>query len=203
MVGASRFVGYDFFETMEAEQLTLYTVEDYLEAEKVSEVKHEYLGGIVHAMSGASRRHNRISGAIYARLASQLASGPCEIYVEGVKVHIRSAVSEFFYYPDVMVGCDPDDGHEFYLENPCVIFEVASASTENTDRREKLIAYQSIASLQHYVIVAQDTMRVEWLRRSGNGWDLQTLTRPEERLEFPGQGAGLNLADIYEGLSFD
>jgi Uma2 family endonuclease len=119
-----------------------------------------------------------------------------------VKLHIKTSLSEFFYYPDVMVGCDPADSNDYFLEKPSILFEVLSPSTESIDRREKLLAYQTIPSLGHYVIVAQEERRVEWLQREGNSWKVAVLTRPEDRLEFPAEGAALSLAEIYEGIDF-
>lgn len=187
---------------MEAEKFTLYSIDEYLEMEEKSEVRHEYLGGTFHAMSGASRRHNRIALNIASFLRGRFAGGPCEVYIEGVKVRIRTQVSDFFYYPDVVVGCDPADSHEFYLENPAILFEVTSPGTESTDRREKWLAYQTLESLQHYLIVSQEKPRIEWLRRSGDGWEVLTLTRPEDRLDFPELVAELTLAEVYEGIEF-
>jgi len=46
--------------TAEAAHHQLVSVEDYLAGELTSEIKHEYLGGIVYAMAGASNRHEVI-----------------------------------------------------------------------------------------------------------------------------------------------
>jgi|APTNR8051073442_1049403.scaffolds.fasta_scaffold61553_1 Uma2 family endonuclease len=187
---------------MGAEKLQFHTVDDYLESELVSEIRHEYLGGAIHAMSGASRKHNEVALGIHALLRTKLKGGGCSVYAEAVKLHIKTSLAEYFYYPDVMVGCDPADNHEYYLESPSILFEVLSPSTESIDRREKLLAYQTIPSLEHYVIVAQEERRVEWLQREGNSWNVFVLTEPEERLEFPGQKTSLTLSEIYEGIEF-
>lgn len=186
-----------------AEQLQFVSVEEYLRAEVAREMKHEYLGGIVHAMADANRRHNEIISSILALLRPQLKGGPCKAYTEAVKLHIKTSLAEYFYYPDVMVGCDPADDHEYYLESPSILFEVLSPSTESIDRREKLLAYQTIPSLEHYVIVAQDERRVEWLQRDGNSWKVSVLTETSDRIDFPAQNASITLAEIYEGIAFD
>lgn len=185
-----------------AEQLQIITVEEYLRDEAARETRHEYLVGTVHAMAGASRQHNRIVRRIESHLNEQFGKGPCEAWNSDVKLHIKTSLAEYFYYPDVMVGCDLADDHEYYLENPSILFEVLSPSTESIDRREKLLAYQTIPSLEHYVIVAQEERRVEWLQREGNSWKVAVLTQPEDRIEFPGQKASLTLAEIYEGIEF-
>jgi Uma2 family endonuclease len=56
------------------------SVEDYLEGKKISEVRHEYLDGEVYAVSGASKRHNRISINLLARLLNHLKGSDCEIF---------------------------------------------------------------------------------------------------------------------------
>ncbi|RFC47250.1 MAG: Endonuclease, Uma2 family (restriction endonuclease fold) [Verrucomicrobia bacterium] len=185
-----------------AEQPKLFSVEEYLRDEEMRGSRHEYLGGTIHAMAGGNRRHNEIISSIFALLRPQLREGTCKAYIETVKLHIKTSLSEFFYYPDVMVGCDPADSHDYFLEKPSILFEVLSPSTESIDRREKLLAYQTIPSLGHYVIVAQEERRIEWLQREGNSWKVSALTQPEDRLEFPAQGASLTLAEIYEGIAF-
>lgn len=191
------------FGIMEAEKDTLFTVEEYLEAEQGSEVRHEYLYGTIHAMAGGSKRHNAICGQIYRLLATRLGRGPCRAFIADVKVLVRTRLGEIFYYPDVMVGCDPTDRHEFYLERPSILFEVTSPSTEQTDRREKLTAYQSLASLEHYVIVSQDQRSAEWFRRAEDGWERILLADPGDALRFDGPGVELTLGEIYEGIDFE
>lgn len=112
-------------------------------------------------------------------------------------------MSDFFYYPDVVIGCDPSDTHEQYLEKPSIIFEVTSPGTESTDRREKLLAYQTLESLNHYLIVSQDQMRVEWLRRAGDHWEVLKLTKKGDCIDFVEPEARLSLEEIYEGIVFD
>lgn len=188
---------------MEAEKYTLIAVEDYLDAEQRSEVRHEYLYGTIHAMAGGSKRHNAICLAIASAMQRRMGKGPCRTFIADVKLRVRTRLGEIFYYPDVMVGCDPTDRHDFYLERPSLLFEVTSPSTELTDRREKLTAYQSLASLGHYVIVSQETRSVEWFRRVEDGWERLFLKNPEDRLEFGEIGVGISVAEIYEGIDFD
>ncbi len=187
---------------MEAEKYTLITVEDYLEAEQRSEIRHEYLYGTIHAMAGGSRRHNQICLTIASVLQRKIGKGPCQTYMNDVKVRVRTRLGEIFYYPDVMVGCDPTDRNEFYLERPSILFEVTSPSTELTDRREKMTAYQSLASLDHYVIVSQEVRAVEWFRRVEDGWERVVLEEADDRLEFGPIGVAMSLGEIYEGVDF-
>jgi Uma2 family endonuclease len=92
------------------------------------------------------------------------------------------AGQEIFYYPDLVLSCDPNDRATYFRERPCLIVEVLSEATERIDRREKLLAYQTIPSLREYLLVAQDQMRVETYRR-GNDWRPEVITEGAVSLE--------------------
>ncbi|MGI8556069.1 MAG: Uma2 family endonuclease, partial [Pyrinomonadaceae bacterium] len=79
---------------------TKVSVEDYLEGEKISPVKHEYVEGEVFAMAGASDRHNLIAGDIFASLLVHLRNSDCQPFFGDIKVRVTSKV---YYYPDVLV----------------------------------------------------------------------------------------------------
>jgi Uma2 family endonuclease len=98
------------------------SVEEYLEGELHSQVRHEYVEGHVCAMAGASDDHNRIAGNIFSFLHSALRGKPCEPFINDMKVKIQLASA--FYYPDVLVACDPTDKEQYYRERPVVIVEV-------------------------------------------------------------------------------
>ncbi len=116
------------------------TVEEYLAGEQDGEVRHEYVAGHVYAMTGASARHALIVGAVFAVLLPRVRELGCQLFTNDMKVHIRSGGDEFFYYPDLLLSCDPDGRAEYYREKPCLLVEVLSEATERIDRREKLYA---------------------------------------------------------------
>ena len=148
-------------------QPELVSIADYLEAERYSPVKHEYVDGHVYAMTGTSKVHNLIVGNLAGILRNHLWGGPCQVYTSDIKVQAGTR----FYYPDVVVTCLPSD--DPYVEtNPLLIIEVLSDSTERIDREEKRLAYQSIATLQEYVLVSQDRRKIQLYRRAGekDGW---------------------------------
>jgi Uma2 family endonuclease len=141
-----------------AEPYRLLTPEEYLATEPTSDIRHEYVGGYVYAMAGATRRHNRIARNI-TRLLEDAARGTgCQVYMSDV--HLR-ANEDVYYYPDIIVSCDPGDNDERVVTRPCLIVEILSPSTELTDRREKLLIYRRIQSLRGYVIVSQNERGLE------------------------------------------
>ncbi len=166
------------------------SIEEYLEGEKLSPVKHEYVHGRVFALAGASDAHNRVAGNIFAQLWDAAARKGCRIYMSDMKVR---ALGSRFYYPDVMVVCDETDVDPYIKEKPCLIIEILFRSTASTDRREKVDAYLSLPTLQSYILVDSQMKRVEAFTRTPEGWR-------EDRW----QGAGeVPFACLETSLSFD
>lgn len=160
----------------------LISVDDYLSGELISEVRHEYVGGEVYAMAGASHVHNLISGNLFAALHQHLEGSPCVPYVSDMKVKVKSAREELYYYPDVMVACDPSDNARLWREKPVLIVEVSSPETSRIDAREKNWAYQTIPSLEVYVMISQNDCSVTLYRRA-TGWMPEVITDPAGALE--------------------
>lgn len=173
------------------------SVDDYLGLEEAAELRHEYVSGRVFAMGGGSRDHNRISGNLFAALHAHLRGGPCEAFMADMKVRIEAASDDAFYYPDVVVACDPTDRDRFFITKPSVVVEVLSPGTERIDRREKFFAYRQLASLDAYVLIAQHAPRVEIYRRS-SGWQLECV-EGEGALDLPSLKFSVPLADLYAG----
>jgi len=178
-------------------QILYYTPEQYLEDELQRTYRCEYIDGQIFAMAGASRAHNIISSNFNTLLNNHLARSPCQVFVSDMKVHIKHKKGEYFYYPDIMVGCEPKDNHKYYLEQPLLIIEVLSESTEKIDRREKLLAYQTISSLKEYVIVSQDEILVEIYRRDDQNQWWKTDFIGEEIVELKSVDLSLQMSQIY------
>lgn len=175
---------------------------EYLEGEKYAPERHEYVDGAVYAMAGATRRHNDIAVNLTSLLRPLTRGTPCKVNSSDVKV--RAAGHKTYYYPDVIVGCEADDNNEYYLEKPCLIIEVTSKSTEWKDRHEKVMAYQTLDTLQAYLVVAQDKPHVTMFYReqdSGNWW-VKAYEGMETTLPIPCPELEMTLADVYEGVDF-
>jgi Uma2 family endonuclease len=173
----------------------LVSVEEYLEGEKHSQVKHEYVRGRVYAMVGASKAHNRIALNIGYALDRHLRGGPCNVFVSDIKVHI----GEIFYYPDVSVTCSPLDTDPFISTEPSLIVEVLSPTTEAVDRLDKRLAYQSLPSLREYALVSQDRREVQIYRRREQSWDLEVF-QDQDTVRFESIDFELPLAEVYRDV---
>jgi Uma2 family endonuclease len=176
---------------------TYISVADYLAGERDSAVRHEYVQGEVYAMAGASDRHNRIALNIASRLNAHVGSGPCEAFMSDMKIKVAP---EVFYYPDVVVTCDPAGGNAYFRTEPRLIVEVISPSTERIDRHEKMAAYKDVPSLQEYVLVMQDEMRVEIYSRKDTEWEASIFTGAEEQLQFASVALAMSVAEIYRNV---
>ena len=170
---------------------TFITEEDYLNGELMSEIKHEYIDGDIFAMAGASKNHQRISVNVTRQLGNLLENTPCEPFSSDLKVKVGSK----YFYPDVMVVCNDDENNEYYTESPTIIVEVLSRSTRRIDETIKKMAYQTIPSLQEYVLIEQDVVDVEVCKRS-EGWVSKHYFMGDE-LTFESLNLMLSVEDLY------
>ncbi|MDP2180441.1 Uma2 family endonuclease [Methylicorpusculum sp.] len=165
--------------------------QEYLDGEKLSEIKHEYIDGDVYAMAGASKNHERIAGNVFGELRSFLKGKPCEPFASDVKIKAGSR----FFYPDVMVVCDDATPNEYYTESPVIIVEVVSKSTRRIDETVKRTTYQTIPSLKELVLIEQDFVDVEVCRKS-EGWISNHYFMGDE-VTFESLGLTLAVEEIY------
>ena len=171
---------------------------DYLEGERASQIRHEYVSGEVFATAGASERKNRIAGNIFFPLRSATRGKTCRAFMADMKPRLTSGTP--YYYPDAMLVCDPADDHPIYKQSPCFIAEVLSPATASIDVREKLAAYRGLASLRYYPLVDSERLWAKMFFRDEHGaWFEQELS-PEDRVDVVCGDArlALSLDDFYE-----
>jgi Uma2 family endonuclease len=174
--------------------------EEYLEGEKRSEIKHEYIDGEVYAMAGASDAHVTICVNLTTVLQNNLRGSGCRLYLSDMKAQIQG--KSRYYYPDVMVTCDARDrDSEYSKSHSCLIIEILSDSTEAKDRGIKFQDYRRSPSLQEYVLVSQDTMNIDVFRRNDKGHgELHSFVEGEE-VEFTTVNFKCDIATIYENVT--
>ncbi|TAK90072.1 MAG: Uma2 family endonuclease [Verrucomicrobia bacterium] len=177
----------------------LVNVADYLAAEEASQVRHEYLGGLVYAMAGETLDHNQIAQNLLFQIRLKVKGGPCRVFISDVRVNFHLRTDEYYYYPDIVVTCDKRDTHKRFIRFPKLIIEVLSESTERVDKREKFFAYTSIPSLEEYVLVAQATKEVTVFRATNN-WKGEVISGPKAKLKLASLNLSLPFSAIYEGI---
>lgn len=172
---------------------------DYLEGEKISPIRHEYIRGDVYAMVGGSDAHDIISGNLIALFKNHLRGQGCRVYTGNMKIHIETA--DVYYYPDVMVSCDPRDRNNGYFKQyPCLIIEVLSPSTEAFNRGDKFADYRQIETLQEYVLISQNKINIECFRRNQERrWELFTYQN-DQTLKLESINFSCPVSAIYEDV---
>jgi Uma2 family endonuclease len=183
------------------EYLPVLTGEQYLEIERFSEIRHEYLDGLVYAMAGESPDHSRICFNLAVIVGRQLQGKPCEGFSPNMKV--RTGIGGLYAYPDLMIVCGEAVFHDEQgdvLLNPTVIFEVLSPSTEKYDRGEKFRRYSTqIESLQDYVMVSQDQLGIEHHHRQTDGaWTETEVHGLDGVLILSSIDCRIPLAEVYQ-----
>jgi Uma2 family endonuclease len=175
---------------------------EYLEWERKQTAKHEYHLGEVFAMAGGSPRHNFLSNAVGAELRAAVRGKHCHVLSPDQRISAKQG--ERYVYADAVVACGGvrlEPGTSDILANPSVIVEVLSPSTEAYDRGDKWEAYQRLASVTDYLLVAQTSVRVEHYRREADGsWRYRVLEAGDAITL--ANGAGVPVDAIYEG-AFD
>lgn len=174
------------------------TYDEYRRHAEASEFRHEYVGGVVYAMSGGTSAHGAIALNIGARLWALVRGTGCRAYSS--TYHVRTPGGNE-YSPDAFVACGPRHDDAGFSETPCVVVEVLSPGTARVDLNEKRTAYQEIATLGAYLVVEAEWRAVyrHWRGEDG-AWRHETFAG-DGAVPLPCPAGGvLTLADVYEGM---
>ena len=164
---------------------------DYLATEQTSERRHEFIDGVIVAMAGGFDEHNALTNKLAGRCRS---GSPDQRFWIDARGRGR--------YADGSIICGPPAHPPFddrATTNPVIVVEVLSPSTESDDDGDKRLDFQSLASLEAYVLVAQDERRVKVYRRAKTGWS-ESIHRTGETFELPHLTSAIAVAEIYDGI---
>ena len=179
------------------------TIEEFLAVESSSEQKHELYDGRVWAMSGAGEPHRSITPVLHRICGNALRGSHCRYFDQDTKVVIEEKNCSF--YPDGGIACPPNlvDRTAGGIDNPRVLFEVLSPSTEAKDRGQKFEFYTSLPSLQDYVLINTRHPRVEvFSRQADETWVLAIYLKGSVA-SIPSVGLDIPLDELYEDAVFD
>ena len=185
-------------------QYNYLSQQEYLEAERNAEQKHELMNGKIITMSGASLKHNKIVANLIGTIHPFLNGKPCDVFPSDLRVGVISINS--FTYPDVTIVCDKpellDDNFDTLL-NPAVIIEVLSPSTESYDRGNKFFTYQQILSLKEYILVSSTSFLIHTITKKDDGlWKFETIADLAASLTIQTIEQQILLSDIYDNVNF-
>lgn len=190
---------------MSAHAIPRLSPEEYLRIEREAETKSEYDDGVMFAMSGVSRAHAWIAMRLGAAMTGQLGDRGCR--VAGSDLRIQISRSGPYFYPDLSVVCgelQPADDENDMLQNPVVIFEVVSKSTEGYDRGKKFAQYRRLESLRDYVLVSQTEPRIEVFSKGEAGtWTMTEFVGTDAVCRISSVGCEVALAEVYRDVTFE
>ncbi|QHT70144.1 Uma2 family endonuclease [Rhodocytophaga rosea] len=183
-----------------------YSQEEYLEFERSlpKADKHEFLHGKIITMGGASLNHNTIFTNFFLAIGIKNQDKNYHLYSSDMRVH--NPVNGSYFYPDIsVIRGEPLLKDEVFdnLLNPCLIIEILSPGTEAYDRVDKFTAYQSILTLEEYVLVYSESMQVEYFRKeTARQWQKTLFSNPSEQLILLREEVSIPLTDIYRNIKF-
>lgn len=178
-----------------------FTPEEYLQIERISPIKHEYLQGQIVAMAGASKAHVIITGNLSALMVNHLRGTSCISYSTDIKVRLPTL--NLFYYPDLAVTCDEQDrnSNEDFILHPKLIIEILSNSTEAFDRGDKFADYKTIPELEEYLLVHQHQVLVERFHRRTDSLWVPHIYRAGDQVDLVSIKLSFAIASLYETLN--
>lgn len=184
---------------MSAQPKINITPEEYLIFERQADERHEFVEGIIYAMSGASRAHNIITVNIASAFNNQFKGRNCNVYASDMRVKVNQTD---YTYPDIVAVCgesELEDEHFDTLLNPTIIIEVLSKSTERYDKSKKADLYRTLDTVQDYILVAQSQYYIEhYQRQNQHQWLLTVLTDINQTLVLKSVDTKISVQDIYD-----
>jgi len=181
-----------------------WTLEQYIEHERYTGIRHEYIDGQIYAMTGGTLRHAHISGNIFFVLKSALRGGPCVPF--NTDAGISAQTKRKYFYPDVSVVCgeiEIDPALPERIANPIVLVEVLSTGTEEYDKTTKFNYYKLIPSLRDYLIVEQDRPHITHYRRHADTWSSLESDDMTGQTPLPSINFSLLMQDVYLDITWD
>ena len=180
-------------------QFNYFSEAEYLEFEENSLTKHEYFNGEVFAMSGGSMNHQLLTGNVFAKFHTHLSGSPCLTFSSDMKV--RADEGNKYFYPDVVVACEKENREQYFLNSPRLIVEVLSKSTRKFDQDLKRLCYQTIPTLEEYVLIEQDRVEIQVFRRA-EGWQ-SSYYYIDDDITFTSIDLTLPVLELYQRVEND
>ena len=184
------------------------TVEQYLTLDEATDAKYEFENGYVFMVrppstayddqavdvAGGSVAHADVCAQLTYLLVGALRGNPCRAYTSDARMKLAERQ---YYYPDITVACGQQTGS--MLQNPTVVIEVLSPTTEKRDRGAKFKTYKTLPTMQEYMLVGSEKKAIELYRREGNFWR-QYHYREGDQVELTSLGVRFPFDEVYYGI---
>lgn len=179
---------------------TRMSPEEFLEWGLHQELRYELVDGVSVAMAGAKQRHDRIIMNAQGGLFAQLRGKDCRNFSADIAVRIPGGNIR---RPDAGIDCGTFDDDATTAGAPFLVMEVLSPSTREFDMLRKLEEYKTVPGLAHIVLIDPDTPQAfHWSRPPGEDWRSLVLEGLEAVINLPEIDCALDLAALYDGLTF-
>jgi Uma2 family endonuclease len=183
---------------MAASAVPRFTHEEFIEFERESRFRHEYIRGHIELMAGGSENHALLILSIGAILRTALRGRDCRAYGSDLLVRIESA--DMSSYPDAMVICGPThfaERRNLAVDNPVLLVEVLSPTTEGYDRNEKFPAYLQLGTLREVLFIAQDRPSVEYWKKQDDGWISAAVSGLDGVIDLQHLDVKISMGELY------
>jgi Uma2 family endonuclease len=190
---------------MSAQPKHQYSLEEYLEMDRLSDARLEYWDGEIFDMSGVNEEHAEIEVSLAIHLGSQLRQRGCRLFPANMRIKVPSFPP--YRYGDTSALCGQAQfekiGGVDVLTNPTLIIEVLSESTESYDRGLKFSHYKSIPSFCEYMLIAQDHPYItHYVKLEDNIWQQREYTNLNDEVQLVSVGCEISLRALYENVTF-
>lgn len=176
------------------------TLEEFLRWDDGTDTRYELVDGFPMAMAPPAEAHRILAVRLVSRIDAALAGRrPCNAQIKpGV---VRPDRADSYYVPDIAVTCEPNEPGRQAMVDPILIVEILSPSTERTDRRLKLSAYQTMESVREIMLIDADSHHAELYRRDNDHWGIQLVRGAEATLILTAVDFRISMAELYDGIA--
>ena len=176
------------------------TLDEFLWWDDGTDTRYELIDGFPVAMAPPAEAHRILAMRLGSRIDAKLAARrPCNAQIEpGV---VRPNRADFYYIPDIAVTCQPNEPGRQAMVDPILVVEILSPSTERSDRRLKLPAYQMIESVGEVLLIDADSYHAEVYRRENTHWGIELVRGAEATLFLASVDLRIAFSELYEGIA--
>jgi Uma2 family endonuclease len=177
------------------------TLDEFLRWDDGTDTRYELIGGFPLAMAPGLEDHGVLALRLGAWVDAALAKRrPCRTATEAGILHPDRA--DTFFVAGVAASCAPREPRRQYMQDPILLVEILSPSTERHDRRIKMPVYRRIVSVQEILLVDSESRYAELHRRQGEQWLIQIIVGDAGIISLASIGSEISMSDLYEGLAF-
>jgi|HigsolmetaAR204D_1030405.scaffolds.fasta_scaffold07439_2 Uncharacterized protein conserved in cyanobacteria len=180
-----------------------WTLEEFLTWEGKQPERYELVDGQPRMMAGGTLAHSVIQSNITTILNLGLRDNPCRPHGDNLRIPIPKTGN--VRMPDAAIDCGSFDQKSRTAIEPAVVVEVLSNSNRWQDVLQLLEDYDSVPSIQCYIMIEQDKCWVRVYERNESSRLTPTATYMslEDRFVIPTFNIEVKLSELYDRITFE